>query len=157
FGIGPTSECDRKMDDLSVPEQKAVTLAVDAALNATADPLDEWLGSFMLNAREGLRVWWTARIGGRLRENQPMAEEVWRTWGRTYIEKRIAGLPLPFSPCEVRQLFDWVTSLSAAEFDDAVSLLQKAPSPAAPNDEFTRRLTEAGLFKSNPDAAGRLL
>lgn len=154
---GVVSNCARMGEELANPEARAVTLAVEAVIRSEADPFDAWLGQFVIEAREAMRVWWTQRVGGQFRLDYVDPGAAWATWGRAYVKRRLQGLPRPFTACEVSQLLDWVASLPATDFDGGVELLEQAPPMAAPNDEFVRRLTDSNLHVTNADAVARMM
>ena len=127
----PDSECERAAEQLSDLERKAALVFERAALLASEDPYPKWLGKFVSEAPPGLCAYWTTRIGAGLGQYPGAADAIWELWARSYVERRVAGLPKLLDKCEVRALFEWVAAVPPEDFDAAVGLLEHAPDIVA--------------------------
>ena len=150
----PESECERAASELPILKRRIAGVVARAMMLVSEDPYQDWLGPWLDRADPCCY----AHTGQPLSyagcaNPSSAAVHLWPIWMKAYLERRVSGFPLALHPCEVRWLFDWVAYVPQEEFDEAISLLERAPPSAPPDRWFIRPLFDSGLLDTNPDAS----
>ena len=134
-----------------------ITYLVGMLIDVVDDPIDDWIPSLIVNAKDEDRQQFAWEIGRRLGDmSEAEVKELWRRWLRRYWENRVNGVPTPLQPGEITAMLDWLPHLNGL-FREAVHLALRMPhSETAPFD-LIDDLGEGAQCEQHPDSVADLL
>ena len=99
----------------------------------------------------------TCKVGECLeRMNDSESQELWQRWLKDYWWDRIHGRPAPLTPKEAELMLEWLPELDQ-QFDEAVDLAVKMPSPSFDDARILACLVTNESCKNHPEAVATLL
>jgi hypothetical protein len=141
----------------SVAEPFTSRLAL-IALQSSVNPVASgWLDRFLMDAEAESRVAWLRALRQHLEGlSAEGTRSAWNDWLRSFWERRLEGIPVPFSDRERGEIPDLALALEAV-FPDAVSLATRTPPALAEHAMVFFALRESALPDSYPNEVADLL
>jgi hypothetical protein len=128
------------------------------AVYASIHPLKHgWLSRFVATIRPETRALWTGEFGmviGQLDDSAKV--HLWQRWLKAYWQERLQGRPVPLTPAETAQIFDWTLHLGPV-IPDVVELVCVSPYPELGHSTAYYGISESPLLRQYPDAFAKLL